>query len=294
MSFNRRHFMKMLGASSLFALDSPLLKAYVESTGGPCGCVNILLHGLFFMEFQNGFFFVASPMHKPHEFLFRDNGGTLQPLSAPIDLVDVLKPGNVSDFRSDVLQFSLKDIKLAGPFIDTNNPNKYACFMRLPIPHDIVALRPGAVANLNPNPGNVTNSIQRLCDVNVGTMIRLKYFAKSSAPFKTRSFYAEHCHPPKACEVNDAFDSARAAFGKEFDLKISGVDYITLGYDKRSDLPDEIDIDDEKALEEINSCPPPSCPPPCPPTSCPPPCPPGKVCITSVEVATCPNFGVRP
>jgi len=288
MSLNRRHFLKMLGVGSILALSNPLLEAYA-STAGPCSCVNILLHGFFFMEFQDDMLLVASPKHQPHQVLFRDSGGALQPLSSLIDLRDALQPGSKTTFPSKILQFSRSDIKLNRPFIDKNNPNQYACFMQLPKPHDIVPLRLGKVADLSPNPGNVANSIKRLCDVNTATVTRLKYFPKTSAPFKTRSFYAEHCHPPKACEVNNTFDAARAVFGKEFDLTIKGVESITLGKDKRSDLPDEIELDDENALEEIrsaaSSCPPPLCPPPCPP---------GKVCIESVEVATCPHFGVGP
>ena len=290
MSLSRRRFLKMLGASSALSFGTPLLQVYSQ-TAGPCSCVNILLHGFFFMEFQGDMLLIAAPTHQPHQFLFRDSGGPLQQLSGPIDLRNVLqqdaKTTTTTTFPSSILQFSRNDMKLSRPFfIDNNQPAQYACLLRLPKPHKIVPLRRGSVTDLNPTPGNVTTSINRLCNAKEATVTRLKYFPKMSAPFKTRSFYAEHCHQPRACEVNDAFDSARRVFGSEFDLTIAGVDSITLAYDKRSDLPDEIQVDDEKALEELNPC----APMPCPPSRCPP----GKLCQESVEVATCPHFGVGP
>jgi hypothetical protein len=285
MTLDRRDFLKMVGAGSFVFLSRSSIGAPVVGTNGPCHCVNIVLHGFFFMEFQGNNLLVASPPHDKHQFYYQDAGGALQKLSGLIDLTGPLQSGRKTKFPNTILQFSRKDIKLTRPsFIDNGQPDRYACLLRLPWPEDIVALRRGAVADLNPQSGNVASSIKRLCALNVATVTRLKYFAKSSPPFTTRNYFAEHCHMPKACEVNAAFDSARNVFGKEFDLTISGVDCISLPPDKPGDLPDEMSLDDERALEEVAPCPEEKCPPP--------PCPVGKVCLTSVEVATCPTFGV--
>jgi len=154
----------------------------------------------------------------------------------------------------------------------------------LPLPEEIFAYRRGTIQSFTQNaaPGNVKSSIINVGGSGAALVTRLKYFpfAKNPPRFVTRSYYAEHCHYPDKCDVNDALNAARTAFGNEFDLKITSFTGQAVQVDLPVSLPDEVRPDDELALPEIINCPRK---------------PPKEGCqplTKSVEPATCPNFGV--
>lgn len=285
---NRRQFAKACAlAPFAWKLSLSSLLAY----SGACHCVNIILHGFFFMEFQRDTLVAASPVCEDHTFVFRDHGSAqFQPLAGVIDLRPALKTGPRSKFRKGTLQFSKGDIGL-DPNKDSiqwqTSPQNFACVLLLPHPEDIVPLRKGP-HRFQVQGGKVSDSIGKLSDSNVAVITRLKYFPSSTPPgFTTRNYYAEHCFKVNACDLNQAFDAARTKiFGDKFDLKIDKIENSDpLPLDGPADLPDEMDGSDEQSLYEIRPCNEPK------ETKC---HPSNLVGIESLQVATCPTFGVSP
>jgi hypothetical protein len=239
------------------------------------------------MEFQGDMLVVACPKFDHHLFLYDDHrnprAAQRSVFSGITDLRHNLQPGSTDSFPSDVLSFVKSDIHLSRKyFIDFGSIEKYEALLMLPLPEEIFALRRGTIQSFTDNAesGNVKSSIVNVNASGAALVTRLKYFAsaKNPPPFVTRSYYAEHCYDPDICEVNAALDAARAAFGKEFDLKIKGLTSKAVPLDDRTSLPDEVYPEDERALSEIIVCLPPK---------------EGSRPLASVEPATCPNFGVR-
>src|SRR5258708_1247233 len=116
---NRRQFLKTLSLSPLlFAHSGTSVTSLFGSTAGPCKCINILLHGFFFLEFQKDEFgkdmlVVASPIVEGHTPFFRDHDSQQLQRSTPvIDLRTQITPGSRLDFPDQMLSFSRGDIKI--------------------------------------------------------------------------------------------------------------------------------------------------------------------------------------
>lgn len=259
---DRRYFLRMVALSPLTIRGPQAFAARLfGSTAGPCNCINILLHGFFFMEFQKDdqgkdMLVVASPQVDGHQPLYRDHDSwLLQPPDPVIDLRGALSPGSRQSFPDRVLCFSRKDISLPRDYF-VSLANNYSLLMKLPLPRDIVPLRLGLRADLPLSGGNVARSIEHASNSeHVALVVRLKYDDISDPFFpSTRSYYEEHCYFPDIGDVKAALDAARTVFGKEFDLDIPDLKDAIVDLDNQSDLPDEISPDDEIALSEGAPC----------------------------------------
>lgn len=255
---------------------------------------DILLRGLFFMEYQTdkNLFIVASPKHDKHCFLYRDNvtphsPGAHSPLPnvmAPTTLKKGAGP-NGDPFSPEILHFSCKEISHTGPFIDVNSPTKYACVLKLPYPKHIIPLRCGSFDDFHPNSLAVAKSIGKHCSGRIATVVWLRYDVDPARPpaFGLRTCYAEHGFDPNPVDVNCALRDAQKVFPK-FDLQIvNGIPYGSkVLEDLQSQLPNDIDPRDEDALVEVGTN-------PCNLTAqCP------QVQTKVLEVANCPILGVMP
>lgn len=247
--------------------------------------VNILLHGFWFMEFQDNMLVAASPYLEGHSFQFRNHGdGQPQPVPPkepgkdPVeDLFDSLNSGTVIDFVSDMmLRFSKTDMDLPRKYLaKLDQPYKtYTGVILLPLPIQVLSFRLGSFANFHADPnGNVIDSINTLHGSQEASSLItcLQYTAIDGNGF-TRSYYAEHNHNPKPSEVNAALDAARTAFGPEFDLHVtSDCDAEIVPPDDSNNLPAAVWQDDERELQELKRKP---------------------EDMFTVEVGTCPQFGV--
>ena len=281
MTISRRHICKMLAAAPAIAWASR--QNLLALPLSPCGCINIVLHGLFFMEFHGKVLLAATPDVQGHPLFFRDHGAQLQPLNGVVDLSGLLKASSpVTAFPPDSLLFSKKDIGASGDFIDRANPQKYKCLLVLPAPNRVLPLRSAPFNTFSPFPGKVADSIlaHHHNSSVVPVITCLQYDRTQNGPFDTRNFYAEHDHQPTLTEVNNTLLEATTPFAS-FDLQMQ---FLPDAVNCVDTLPDELDRGDESSLEAIKNQ------GPCfsPPTASPD----GHKLTT--EVASCPQFGVIP
>src|SRR6478672_7826592 len=129
MAINRRQLTKMFALSPFWSFG--LMESLATATPTPCGCVSVLLHGLFFLEPQNGMLLAASPEHIGHCIRYRDHGDPLGPLRPPsdsiVDLTGKLTPAAaMPPFAPELLQFKAA----ANPFIDLSK--QYGLLLKLP------------------------------------------------------------------------------------------------------------------------------------------------------------------
>jgi hypothetical protein len=155
-------------------------------------------------------------------------------------------------FAPELLQFKAA----ANPFIDLSK--QYGLLLKLPYPQHIFSLRSGGSGAFHPNPANkITKALQPYLGARIGVITWLQYAASSNSDFVTRSYYAEHGSASVPyTEVNKAFGAAQNVFS-EFDLRlIKGEANAAVDRDLPSQLPSEINPDDERALAEmtINNC----------------------------------------
>lgn len=261
MSIDRRQLCKMFALSPFLGLGGPgLLEGLAMAGPAPCDCVSVLLHGLFFLEFQNGMLIAASPEYTGHCVRYRDHGDPLGPLPTPptpiVDLNGKLTAAaSPPPFAPELLQFKASDITKRTPFIDL--AKKYAFLLKLPYPQRIFALRSGSASDFHPDPTkNVTGALKKSLGAKVGIIAWLQYAQSPRAGFITRSYFAEHgsLSVPYQ-EVNRAFGAARKVF-PEFDLQLANGANATIARDQQNQLPPEISPDDERALGEMttNNC----------------------------------------
>lgn len=302
MEINRRRLLKALALAPFASFGSPEASSMVWGSHGSCNCINVLLHGFWFMEIQDNMLVAASPaLANGHHFRFRDKGMPLQDFSGTIDLRGPLRDGagHRKSFPDRILQFSWSDIN-PDPnrrqyFIDLNTAPACACILLLPLPKEIFSLRAGLRSNFPARDGNVWSSIKNKSNSeHVALITRLKYGHISNSPFSSpvRSFFAQHCHKPTVCEVNEVLKAAQSCFAQEFDLCLKPTLEIHVEPDRYEDLPDEIDPADEAALSEINDCPEQdhhiTAANPCAEGQ------PSDCFVKAVEVANCPIFVVAP
>jgi len=271
----------------------------------PCNCVSILLHGLFFLEFQNNMLVVVSPDHNGHCYRYRDHGDPLGPLPSPnpvIDLNGKLGGGSTApSYPPEMLQYKAADVTARKPYIDLTK--NYGLVLKLPYPQHIYTLRAGSGGDFHPDTTtNIYNSMKTYLGAKIGIITWLQYGPSPNPGFATRTFYAEHGSlsvPYQA--VNRAFGAARNVF-PDFDLLLNGNANSIVGRDQANQLPSEIDPDDERALGEMTSN---NCSTIAPAKnviagqkaskgkkSTPQTKNGGGVSMQAVEVATCPQFGI--
>jgi hypothetical protein len=257
---NRRQLMKLLAASPFFIPGSRnLFNNAALAFASPCNCVNILLHGLFFLEFQNNILVVVSPDHNGHCYRFRDHGGPLGPLPSPqpvIDLTTQLDGGNtIPPYPAEMLQYKAADVTARKPYIAL--AKHYGLVLKLPYPQHIYTLRTGNGGDFHPDPStNIYKAMKPSLGARIGTITWLQYGPRLNPGFVTRTFYAEHgsLNVPYTA-VNLAFGAAQNVFS-DFDLLLTADANSIVGRDDPSQLPTEIHPDDERALAEMtrNNC----------------------------------------
>src|SRR5947208_4465957 len=96
--FDRRQFLKSAAACSLVGLNlTEAIPGYPVAAPKPCNCINILLHGLFFLEFDNqdNLLYAVAPKVRHHEggYLMRDQGQERPRKVHGIQNLRDLKPG---------------------------------------------------------------------------------------------------------------------------------------------------------------------------------------------------------
>lgn len=295
----RRQLMKLFAASPLFASGSRTFFSGVAlAFSSSCNCVSILLHGLFFLEFQNSMLVVVSPDHNGHCYRFRDHGDPLGPLPTPnpvIDLNGKLDGGStIPPYPAEMLQYKAADVTTRKPYIDL--AKHYGLVLKLPYPQHIYTLRAGNGGDFHPDPSkNIYKAMKPFLGARIGTITWLQYGPKLNPGFLTRTFYAEHgsVNVPYTA-VNLAFGAAQNVFS-DFDLLLTADANSIVRRDDQSQLPTEIHPDDERALAEMtrNNCfvaalsksATPAQKSPAQSKG-------GAVPLPAVEVATCPQFGI--
>ncbi|MBZ5508549.1 MAG: hypothetical protein LAO78_24080 [Acidobacteriia bacterium] len=201
--------------------------------------VNILLHGLFFMEFANNLLVVTAPDIGMHKYCMVNNGFLTEfPQKVkPIDIdlgpssLSGLQKGAVNKFTDypAIPQFSKKDAKVGD--LKTN----YRLQILLPQPEEIIPLRRAELSDFQkvaPN-GNIAKRVFDSCSqggknskFSLLTCLRYtKQPAFGSPPTVTIGFYAEHKDFPKISEMNATYTQAQAIWqtGANFDLQLQEI-----------------------------------------------------------------------
>jgi hypothetical protein len=282
----RRSMLKIL---ALFS-GSPLLSNSVTAellAGNTKPYTYLLLHGMFFMEFYDGLFYICTPKYDCHKFFKKThapNPTSFQSLDPDINWSkdnSMITPGKTNSFPPEVLQFSVKTLDPNGLPILPGAKN-YACKMVLHPPKHIFGYRTDGKEKFHPLTGNTADDISDSTGPRIATITCLQYDPGKAGAF-VESFYAEHDHLPRTSEVNDALQAAKGICGNNFDLKFdpSSSNPSPADKDKPGSLPPGIDPDYETEINEK------------PGTPCPPPKPGAVVGTENVDVASCPQFGIN-
>jgi hypothetical protein len=237
--------------------------AITGCSDGPC--VNILLHGLFMMEFQDeNKLVIATPKFDGHEFKMRRHGQP--PNGAPdlpelISLEGLVTAGKRKTFAPENLQFPAADLG-GGYRIDYQNPSKHnhRCTMVLPLPNNIIGLRSDDKKNFHPYDSSIGQHICSNAKTNLATITCIQY---EPAPGKTPfviNYYAEHKNITVE-SVNAALAAARDVCGSGFNLKMKALGGRTV---PDTTFPEGVDQSDEEPLHQEKN----------------------------VDIASCPQFGI--
>jgi hypothetical protein len=278
MPMDRRSLLKMFAlAPALSLLDSSLAHALLPDTAQK---VYILLHGMFFMEYddKNKNFTVATPNYEGHRFYTRMHGQKeLQPMATNINLCDKLVGlDNKQDFDPNILQiYRGKILNIKDPVL--SQASMYRCKMILPYPEKIKAIRLGSGADFHPTP---PSSSMLKIPSQIATITCLVYSPATDYDAYTESYYAEHPHRPNLAEINMALVAAQDLCGDNFKLQICAPSSTSC---IQSSSTDPVSQDDEYELTEL---------------------PPRSPCVVSreksnpeyfhLDVASCPQFGINP
>src|SRR6267154_6213537 len=140
---------------------------------------NILLHGLFFLQYQGSNLIVMTPDHNMHVFVQRFQGGQKPFPSLPLEpsFGNLVPNGSKVAFPSDMPQFDKNETSV-GDLVFIQTPKKnYRCRMALPFPLDIVMIRStGFITNFQPDPASkIGQSILRHTGPGMGIVTLLHY-----------------------------------------------------------------------------------------------------------------------
>lgn len=257
MSMNRRAILKTLATVPAVSL----LSGVSGCDGGPY--VNILLHGLFMMEFQENKLVIATPKFDGHEFGMRYHGKTASDLPELISLEGLVRAGQQKTFASENLQFPTSDIG-SGYRIDYQNPSKHnhRCTMVLPLPYNILGLRAddkGKFADAAAD-SSIKQHILSTASSKLATITCIQYEPASGVKPFVLNYYAEH-KSVTVDSINDALKAARDVCGNGFNLQMKA-----LAKPPAADtaFPEGVDESDEEPL------------------------------VRHIDVASCPQFGINP
>lgn len=253
MPLDRRSILKALSLAPALPILTSRIAQALMAQGYPTSTY-ILLHGMWFMAFENNYLWAATPQHNAHEFHMRDHGGPLQALSpGDIDLTAIGTGLPSMTFPSDVVQFSASKMQRTTPVISA--ATKFQTRLKFALPKEIFAYRTDTTDDFPADAStNVGESIFSLAGPRLGTITCLEYDSPPNKCF-VRSYYAEHPTKVGSTAINLAFrDAADAGFlGPNFDLKV--FPGFTPDADRDSDdsLPPGVLGDDEATLEEVGA-----------------------------------------
>lgn len=238
--------------------------------------LNIVLHGLMFMELNrtSGFLEISAPLMKQHAHRFKGGTrGNLVDLIGPIDWTGGKLTGKqgdpdpTKDVSPGILQFSKHPLETeVGAF----NPKDAKRLIKLPWPISFSAYRAADINSFTPQPGVIGQNILKWCkrtnattgkpNTMVGLITVLNYtydFPDLPIPGLTHSwtlhfFHNGNLHGPIA-EVNDDLQDAADAFtnpaGFDVRLKPDG-NYPRVPLDPANILPKGMTPEDELSLDE--------------------------------------------
>lgn len=240
MTISRRTVLKSTVLGPAFSLVNSVFEypqGTSSSTFNDMCWVNILLHGLFFMEFKPqsnaDTLVITAPDIKEHKHCMLHNGLFMEfPLEKPFQMdlrtqLTDLVPGKIDSFEHypAIPQFSKTQAKV-GELVGQN----YRLRIVLPLPQEIVPLRCGSLMDFGgAAEGQVKESIMSECGKGgnnqfaLVTCLRyLKSHANASPPGSTHSFYAEHMQVPDPQQTNQAYKTAGQLFShpENFDLRL--------------------------------------------------------------------------
>lgn len=259
MTLSRRTILKTIALSPILSvMDSPLLHGFFAA--GPPTQTYVLLHGMFFMEFQGETLCVVTP-NKPnpptgndHEFYVRPHGGMLADLDTDVDLTQgQIKAGGLKSFPPEVPQFSASILLQGGadkPILPPKGSGTYRCRMVLPTPKHIFGYRSDTKNYFRPE-GNVGQSILDSTGTRLGTITCLQYEPGSSTNPFVLNYYAEHPGPATTGDVNAALRTAKDICGSYFDLQLKPGWVFSSNPDPENSLPSGVSQDDEDTLEDV-------------------------------------------
>lgn len=285
MTITRRKLLKTCAlAPMLPMLSSPLLRGLISNPPPPKQ-VFILLHGMFFLEFDtaNQKLIVAAPQHNAHHHCRRQHGqNNPTPLSGNPKL-DVI-PGRITAFNPHIqmLRFPKSAVGVGQQGLVLKASNPYQCRMEWPYPDNILTLREGPSSGFVPDmSGNVAQNLLIGDSGKVATITCLVYTPGPFGPY-VESYYAEHPKMPKCIEINAALTSANKLCGGGFDLQLTSCSSSPVCTERDDELPDGVSKEDERSLQELNG------PPPCEhsvKTR-------KKSQFVGGDVSSCPQFGI--
>jgi hypothetical protein len=247
MPLDRRSLLKMLALAPAFTFLEPSLAHGLLSNNADQK-VYILLHGMFFMEYDGDKFIVATPNCEGHRFYTRFHGQGLQDMDTDINLYNNVIGGPKPLPFEGILQLSRKaDLNIDdGPVL--SRASMYRCKMILPYPEKIITMRSGLASDFHPK-GNIFAKSKRNIPSEIATITCLVYSAGSDDAY-TQSYYAEHPHRPSLSEINMALVAAQDLCGDSFNLQIASPSSTPCIPPSDSKLPG-VSQDDEYELDEL-------------------------------------------
>jgi hypothetical protein len=190
---------------------------------------NILLHGLFVLQYQGNTLVAMTPDHHHHHFLERQQGqqgddhNPFPPLKTDYDFtslsgIDVQRP-----FPKTMPQFSKTKTGVGDLVVNPGSAKNYRSRIALSLPIEIMVLRSGGQLNdYHSDPkSNVGNDIQINSGPDLGLVTLLHY--ETSGPSFTVNLFAEHRTPQSpASKMNPVLVAAKSLFtnGSAFDLQL--------------------------------------------------------------------------
>jgi hypothetical protein len=190
---------------------------------------NILLHGLFVLQYQGNKLIAMTPDTPHHQFLFRHQGrlGSDRPplpdpfpiLPKELDFTNL--PGNTAmpPFPTTLPQFS-KTTTGVGDLVGVS----YRCRIVFNWPLDIMVLRSGGkLSDYNSVPRSVVGQdIRQHSGPELG-LITLLHFETTGPSFTTNIFAEHRIPPPKQSHMNPVLAAAKTLFanGAKFDLQLA-------------------------------------------------------------------------
>ena len=206
---------------------------------------NILLHGLFFLQYQGNKLVAMTPDHHHHHFLKRPQGllgddrhpfPNLNQDESFINLIG--STTNKFPFPPEMLKFDNNATGVGDLVIKAGPKKNYRSRVELPWPLDIIVMLryPAQLSDFHSNPNSqVGISIYNNSGPSIGLVTLLHY--ETNAPSFTISLFAEHRNPVTYDKMNPVYIAAQDLFsnGTAFDLQL-----VSCGCNVPTVCPDDV------------------------------------------------------